>query len=65
LYSEHANELGFFGINALFNTTIEYLSGSRPAKPSLYIAFGNAESVNQVKIAIGEKLLQINQTIKA
>ena len=65
LYSEHTNELGFFGINALFNTTIEYLSGSRPAKPSLYIAFENAEIVNQVEITIGGKLLQINQAIKA
>lgn len=65
LYSVDTNELGFFAINALFNTTIEYLSGSRPAKPSLYIAFGNVETVNQVEITIGGKLLQINQAIKA
>lgn len=65
LYSEYTNELGFFGINALFNTTIEYLSGSRSAKPTFYITFKTAENVNQVELTVDQKLLQINQAIKA
>lgn len=63
MYSVHTNELWFLWINALFNTTIEYLSGSQSAKPSVYIAFKSAENVSKVELTIGWKVLQINQEL--
>lgn len=63
MYSVHTNELWFLWINALFNTTIEYLSGSHSAKPSVYIAFKSAENVNKVELTIWWKVLQISQNL--
>lgn len=63
-YSTNINELAFYDVNWIFNTSLRYTNGSHEAKPSVFIAFKQAEDVNQIVLNINGKILQINERIK-
>jgi hypothetical protein len=46
MYSLEKNELAYYWISWNFYTSIFYETGSQPAKPVLFIMFGNIFNLN-------------------
>lgn len=62
-YSSTITELWFYDISWNFTTTVRYTSWTHSAKPSVFIAFKEAENVSQLILSINNKKLTVNQEI--
>ena len=65
MYSLEKNELAYYGISWNFYTSIFYETGSQPAKPVLFIMFGNWSNASNTQITIWNKTVRINETVTA
>ena len=64
-YSLKMNEIGYFDIHSNLSATLVYSNWTHEAKPSVFIAFKEAQYVTQVTLTINDKVLVINQRVNA